>query len=231
LDGDVLFGTLEHGYFSTIELGADWYTGDVVQETPLRHKVTDLEPMEPVFARTEEGAIRVWGSLATELGDVEKIVTIDATAGTVEIDAVLRWPELPPGSLRAAHLVLNPEAFDASTLFYAAHNGGDDLERHELAGVGEFDLGAPVSHLVSCRQGLGITEGVLVLGDARRSVRMQVDVEICTPLAIVGLTPAGDRFFFRAALSVTEADDTRRGAIARAPEEPQRVRVTLSAHG
>jgi hypothetical protein len=231
LGDDVLFGTIEHGYFPTIELGADWYTGDVVQETPLRHKVTDLEPMEPVFARAPEGAIRVWGRLATELGEIEKIVTIDGERGTVEIEAVLHWPELPPGSLRAAHLVLHPQAFDSRTLFYAAHNGGDELERHDLDGIGEFDLGDAVSHLVSCRQGLGVTGGVLVLGDERRSVRMEIDLEVCTPLATVGLTPLGERFFFRAALSVAEADDTRRGPIARSPDDPQRVRVVLSAHG
>jgi hypothetical protein len=229
LGGDVLFGTLEHGYFPTIELGADWYTGDVVQETPLRHKVTDLEPMEPTFARTADGAIRAWGRLETELGDVEKIVTIDGHAGTVAVEAVLHWRELPPGSLRAAHLVLHPEAFDASSLFYAAHNGGDEFERHELADVGEFDLGAAVSHLVSCRQGLGVTEGGLLLGDARRTVRMAIDLEMCTPLAVVGLTPHPERYFFRAALSITEADDTRRGPIPRAADDPQRVRIVLSA--
>ena len=229
LGDEVLFGTLEHGYFPTIELGADWYTGDVVQETPLRHKVTDLDVMEPVFARTAEGAIRAWGRLSTELGDVEKIITIDGERGSVDVEVVLRWDELPPGSLRAAHLVLHPEAFDADTLFYAAHNGGEDLERHAVAGVDDFDLGAPVSHLVSCRQGLGLTGGVLLMGDARRTVRMDVDLEVCTPLATVGLTSLRDRFFFRSALSVTEGDDTRRGGIARAADDPQRVRVTLSA--
>ncbi len=61
---ETLFGTLEHGYFPTIELGADWYTGDVVQEAPLRHKVTDLEPMAPRFERTEDGVIRAFGRLS-----------------------------------------------------------------------------------------------------------------------------------------------------------------------
>jgi hypothetical protein len=231
LGGDVLFGTLEHGYFPTIELGADWYTGDVVQETPLRQKITDLEPMEPCFGRDEHGVITASGSLQTELGAIEKTVRIDGRAGTVEIDTVLRWTELPPGSLRAAHLVLHPEAFDADTLYYATHNGGDELERHELAGTADFDLGEAVSHLVSCRQGLGLTGGVLLLGDAHRTVRMDVDLEVCTPLGLVGLTHVGDRFFFRAALSITEADDTRRGGIARTLDDPQRIRVVLAAHG
>jgi len=226
---ETLFGTLEHGYFPTIELGADWYTGDVVQEAPLRHKVTDLEPMAPRFERTEDGVIRAFGRLSTDLGDVEKLVQIDGAAGTVTIDTTLHWPELPPGSLRAAHLVLHPEAFDPADLFYATHNGGRELERHELAGCAAFDHGAPVSALVSCRQGLGVTDGVLLLGDRRRVVRVEVDLAVCKPLAIVGYTPVGERPFFRAALSITEGDDTRRGAIVRSAGDPQRIRVTLSA--
>jgi hypothetical protein len=229
LGADTLFGTLEHGYFPTIELGADWYTGDVVQEAPLRHKVTDLEPMQPRFERTAGGVIRAFGRLATELGEVEKVVEIDGAAGTVTIDTTLHWPELPPGSLRAAHLVLDPAAFDAGSLFYATHNGGDELERHELAGCAAFDHAAPVSALVSCRQGLGVTEGVLLLGDRARVVRVEVDMAVCKPLGIVGYTPIGERPFFRAALSITEGDDTRRGSIPRSAEDPQRIRVTLSA--
>lgn len=229
LGDDPLLGTIEHGFFSTIDLGADWYTGDVVQETPLRHKITDLEPMEPVFERASDGVVRAFGRLTTQLGDIEKLVEIDGEAGAVTIDVTLRWPELPPGSLRAAHLVLRPDAFDAGSLFYATHNGGDELERHELADAAAFDHGAAVSALVSCRQGLGATAGVLQLGDARRVVTMRVDQLVSKPLAIIGYTPVGDSYFLRAALCVTEADDTRRGAITRGEDDPQRVRVTLSA--
>lgn len=224
-----LFGTIDHGYFPTIELGADWYTGDVVQEAPLCHKVTDLEPMEPVFEQTAQGTVRAFGRLTTELGDIEKCVEIDGAAGTVTIDTTLHWAQLPPGSLRAAHLVLHPEAFDAGSLFYATHNGGDELERHELAGRAAFDHGAAVSALVSCRQGLGATGGVLLLGDGSRVVRMEIDQAVCKPLVIVGYTPIGARPFFRAACAITEADDTRRGAILRTAQDPQRIRVTLSA--
>ena len=67
LGGDVLFGTLEHGYFPTIELGADWYSGSTVQESPLRHKGTDLEPVEPVFAALDDGGVRAWGTVDDRL--------------------------------------------------------------------------------------------------------------------------------------------------------------------
>ncbi len=224
--GDVLLGTLEHGYFPTIELGADWYSGSTVQESPLRHKGTDLELVEPVFARLENGAIRAWATVDSDFGAIEKVVTVGARR--VEIEITLRWPELPPGSLRAGYVTLHPEAFDAATLFYAAHNGGDVLERHDLAGAA-FDHGAPVSALVSSAQGVGATEGVVLLGDARRTIRVEVDQAYGKPLALLRLAPAGDRYLFRLMFSLTESDDTRRGPIARAPDDPQRLRISIGA--
>ena len=74
-----------------------------------------------------------------------------------------------------------------------------------------------------------MTDGVLLLGDRTRMVRVEIDQAVCKPLAIIGYTPVGERPFFRAALSITEGDDTRRGAIVRSAEDPQRIRVTLSA--
>lgn len=223
-----LFGTLEHGYFSTIELGADWYSGNLVQETPLHHKITDLEPVEPMFERVADDSVRVWGEVATELGAVQKAITVDGEAGVLEIDYTLRWRELPPGSLRAGHVTINPEAFDLATLWYATHNGGARLERHEIAGA-PFDHGAPVSALVSSRQGLGLTGGVVLLGDAHRHLHIQVDPEVARPLGLIAFRSDGDRYFLRLSLSLGESDDTRRRATARDPGMPQRLRVAVGA--
>ena len=222
-----LFGTIEHGYFETIELSVDWYTGNLVQEAPLSHKVTDLEPMTPRFS-VANGAVTVHGSCETVLGPIEKAVTIDPADRSVELTWTLRWPELPAGSLRLGHLTLNPEAFDQDTLWFATHNGGTTLERHRLAGA-LFDHGAAVSALVSARQGLGLTEGLLLVGDARHHVRAEIDQRLARPLGLVTFQPAGERYFLRCAFSLTESDETRRGAIPRDPDAPQRARIRFSA--
>jgi hypothetical protein len=222
-----LFGTLEQGYFPTIELGADWYTGHAVQETPAHHKVTDLEPADPGFEELDGGALRIGAIVATRLGPVEKALTVDRETGSLEIEHAFRWPELPPGTLRAGHVTLMPEAFDAATLWYGTHNGGRELEVHALGDTG-FDHGRAVSSLVSCGQGLGMTEGVVLLGDAERHVRVEVYASVATPLVLVAYQPAGDRFFLRVSLSLLEHDDTRRGAIARADDAPQRLRMRIS---
>jgi hypothetical protein len=223
-----LLGVLEHGYFPTIELGADFYSGHLVQEPPLAHKVTDLERVRPEVGRDGHGRPCARARIATALGPIEKAVALDSAAGCVELEWTLRWPELPLGSLRLGYVTLLPEAFRAETLWYATHNGGRELERHPIAGAA-FDHGAPVSALVSCRQGLGMTEGVVLLGDAERVVRVEVDQARARPLALLSWTPGPERWLLRLCFALTESDETRRGPIRREPDAPQRMRLRISA--
>jgi hypothetical protein len=225
-----LLGTLEHGYFPNIELGADFYSGHLVHEPPLAHKVTDLERVLPEVGIDARGCPCARARIATALGPIDKAVALDLATGCVELEWTLRWRELPLGSLRLGHVTLLPEAFDAETLWYATHNGGRELERHAIAGPA-FDHGAPVSALVSCRQGLGVTEGLVLLGDAVRTIRVEVDQTCARPLALVSWTPAPERWLLRLCLALSESDETRRGGIAREPDSPQRLLLRLSAHG
>ncbi len=221
-----LLGTLEHGYFPTIELGADFYSGHLVQESPLTHKVTDLERVQPRVERDARGRLCALARIGTELGPVEKAIRLDPAG--VELEWLLLWPELPHGSLRLGYVTLMPEAFQARTLWYATHNGGTESETHRID-CPAFDHGAAVSALVSARQGLGLTEGVVLLGDARRTIRIEVDQSCARPLGLVSWVPGEERWFLRVCFALTESDDTRRGAIPRNSGEPQRVRLRISA--
>jgi hypothetical protein len=223
-----LLGTLEHGYFPTIELGADFYSGHLVQESPLTHKVTDLERTAPKVNLDGEGRLCAHARIETELGPIDKSIRLNAAERAVDIEWVLRWRELPLGSLRLGHVTLLPEAFDASTLWYATHNGGTELETHRIAGPG-FDHGAAVSALVSCRQGLGVTEGVVLLGDAERTIRVEVDQECARPLGLISWMGGAERWFLRLCFALTESDETRRGPISRDPAAPQRMRMRIRA--
>jgi hypothetical protein len=223
-----LFGTLEHGYYPTIELGADFYSGHLVQESPLTHKVTDLERVRPTVGRDAHGRTCALATIPTERGPIEKAIRLDPSAGTVEIEWSLHWGELPLGSLRLGHVTMLPEAFDAQTLWYATHNGGAELETHRIAGAA-FDHGAAVSALVSCRQGLGATEGVVLLGDAHSTVRVEIDQAVALPLGLIAWIPGEERWFLRLAFTLTESDETRRGGIPRTVGDPQRMRMRISA--
>jgi len=222
-----LFGTLEHGYYPSIELGADFYTGHLVHEAPLRHKVTDLERVDPQITRDPAGRLRLSAEIATELGPIAKSVTLDQVERAVQIDYALHWPELPIGSLRLGHVTLHPEVFDRRTLWFAAHNGGEVLERHSL-GEERIEHGSPVSALVSCRQGLGATDGQVLLGDADKAIRVEFDQARSALFGLITYIPLQSTYFFRLTLALAESDETRVGPIPRAGE-PQQARIRVSA--
>jgi hypothetical protein len=220
-----LCGTLAHGYYDDIRYGADFYTGHVVLETPGQPRITDLGPVEPEWEILEDGAVRIWGRVATPLGEVAKEITVVPAEGRVDFAFELRWPLLPIGSLRIGAVTFHPEAFDPSSLYYATHNGGDAAETFPLAGHC-VRHGDAASFLVSATQGLGITEGTVVLGDRERRLTASVDREQAAVLGQVTFVPVGESYFLRLVFSAREMDETSRPLAL-----PQPLRFRLSLRG
>jgi len=160
----------------------------------------------------------------TPLGAVRKTIRVLEASPRVELEYDLDWASLPAGSLRLGHVTLNPATFDPRSLCYACANGGRNRERFTL-GATAVDHGAPVSFLVSASAGLGLTDGSLELGDARRSIRVDVDTETAPLVGLVSYRPVGDTFFFRAAFSARELDETCRETDG--PPPPLRLAYTL----
>jgi hypothetical protein len=218
-----LFGTIEHGYFDDISLGADFYTGHLVFEAPGKPKATDLAPCEP-SVNWEGSILTIAASLPSSIGPIEKIWRIDDAAGTLELQLQLNVPAPAQGSLRLGHVTLNPEAFDADSLCFRTNNGGSLAETFSLSDQ-PVQHGRPVSFLVSANQALGMTEGWIELGDARHCVRIDVDKGAAALLGLVTFQTAAPDYFFRLALTAKELDDTAK------PAEAQHIsaRMTLSA--
>jgi len=207
-----LYGTLHHGYYDDIQWGADYYTGHLVFESPGRPKVTDLNPVEPSVTPME-GGVMVTATVPTLLGPVEKCWRVDDAQGRLTLSYRIAWEQAGVGSLRLGHITLMPEAFDESSLYYRTHNGGQQMETFTLSGA-EVDHGRAVSFLVSTSQAIGITGGVVELGDAHHCLRVEVDK---TQAALVGLLThqrVRERYFCRLVFSAWEVDDTSRGGEA-----------------
>jgi hypothetical protein len=201
-----LIGTVPFGYYDDISLSADFYSGHVVFQQPGRAQVTDLSPVEPWFA--EDDVWRTVGAtVPTSLGPIEKEVRLHRRLPRLDVLFRLAWPGIPMGILRLGHVTANPEAFAVDRLWYETHNGGTLPERFALGGVA-FDHGQPVSHLVSARTALGMTEGLLRFGDDQREVAITVlrDSSAVVPMIIWRPLPEG--YFFRVSFSAGEIDDT-----------------------
>lgn len=226
-------GTLAHGFYDDITYGADFYTGHMVFEPHDSHKVSDLNRCEPQhWYDAARRALVFEAKIDTARGPITKTVRWYWDTGRLEYEYDFSWPERQWGSLRLAHVTLNPRAFDARTLYFASHNGGELLERHSLwheDGLMAFDHGRPVSKLVSASTGLGMTGGEILLGDSRRAVRLTMDRSDAAGIGMVAVQPVKDSFFVRALISLQETDETAKLA----PEplspvvEPPRIRFAI----
>ena len=211
-DFDPAFGTLEHGFFRDIHLGADFFSGHLVMEGPGAPKATDLAAITPLLRETES-YIEVCCSLALAGGRLDKAVRLHKNAQRLDVLYGLRLAAPPPGYLRLGHVTLLTAPLDPESLFYAAANGGQ-REYFSLAGK-DFDHGDHVSFLVSCQQAVGMTDSRVLLGGRRLADGQERVVAIeplCAEHAFVALatcrqaTPAP---FVRIAFSSHELDETR----------------------
>lgn len=218
-----LCGTLHHGYYDDIQWGADYYTGHLVFESPGRPKVTDLNPVEPCVTPID-GGVQVTATVPTLLGPVEKCWWIDDGQGCLTLSYGLFWESAGIGSLRLGHITLLPETFDATSLYYRTHNGGQAAETFPLAGA-EVDHGRAVSFLVSANHAIGVTGGLVELGDARHCLRIEVDKAQAALVGIISYQRVRDRYFYRLTFSAREVDDTSRFG----PVGPLRCEVVIAS--
>jgi len=204
-----LLGTLPHGYYQDIALGADYYSGHLVLETPGQPKITDLSAVEPKMGCAEDGeSVVVEGEVSTPLGLIRKRIWVNAE-GQLGIEYKLEWEEMPPGALRLAHITLNPEAFNPESLFFESHDGGFLPERFSV-GAKRIEHGRSVSFLVSASNAMGMTNGEFCLGDEERAVKLRTHPDQASVVAQVTFIPVAGSFFYRASFSASELDETCR---------------------
>tara|TARA_Y100001954_G_scaffold237898_1_gene303217 strand:- start:19841 stop:21835 length:1995 start_codon:yes stop_codon:yes gene_type:complete len=205
-----LFGSVPHGHFEDLALGADFFSGHLVLERAGHAKETDLEIVEP---DVEVAADAIYASCSMKQFPVplRKTVCISRLRPEVTVKYDFDWTMLNHCSLRLGFLTLLPSAFDADSLSYATHNGGRELELFPLNGD-EVDHGQPVSSLVSARQCLGMTQGKLWIGDSSTQLEIEVDRAQAAAVPMILHKKASPDYLFRCLFSLRETDETSRMA-------------------
>lgn len=201
-------GTLPQGYFSSIELGADWYSGGMVIEmSGERTRMTDLEWVSPnIRQRGTELLISAMISLVQ--GTLEKTITIDVETGQVKLTYDFQQFERPLGIVRVGIVTLLPESFSLP-LTVRCVNGGQEAESFSLDHV--VNHGRAASTLVSSTAAFGATDGRLVIEDARsRGFVLTWDPADCAAIPMLQHHRSQDRYLTRLWFSLCELDDTSR---------------------
>lgn len=217
--------SLLHGHFQDIALQADWYSGNIVFEAMDGPKVTDLEWADTTaWDCPESGAHVLETVIPTRKGSIFKRLSFHATDPRLDVDLVFDWPEPGRGSLRAAHLLLNPEAFHWPSLTLETANGGPVPEQFAI-GRSQFDHAAAVSFQVSATTGLGATSGIVQIFDRKRRFSIEIDRAVAPLMVMAHNTQTPQGPFCRILLSALETDDTRKPDPGPAP--PLHVRYAL----
>ncbi|UKL12901.1 glycoside hydrolase family 57 [Dissulfurimicrobium hydrothermale] len=224
-----LIRTLPHGYFDDIHYGADFYTGHFVLELPGQPKLTDLSAVDPHWEITN-GQLVVHAEITTSLGPVCKEITINADQPKLGIAYHFYWPRCPNGTLRLGHITLNPELFARDSLFFSTHNGGDATETFFIHDKPINHL-APVSALVSASHGLGVTSGIVIVGDATHRLIVEVDKTASAVTGHILYAPVDDHYLYRLIFSAMEMDDTSCHVQTRSCFKNREVSLCLRSSG
>lgn len=203
-----IIGTLPQGYFPTIELGADFYSGGVLVELPGdRQRLTDLERVTPVV-ETQGEEIVLTAVIGVGAAMLRKSVAIDLGRERVRLSYDFGEWERPLGVVRVGILTLLPEAFELP-LTLGCSNGGRRPESFVLDR--EVDHGMPSSALVSSKSAFGATGGTLSVGDpGGRGFSVRWNPAACAAVPMLKHQRSGDKYLTRVSFSLCELDDTSR---------------------
>ena len=221
--GEAIVGTIGHGYYDDIAMGADFYTGHLVYEPVAGPKITDLINVENSVEFALLGdKIQCRFCFESAVGPITKHLVFSGKNQTLEIEYEFDHKFPLHGSLHIGFMTINPEFFDMNSLYYEAKNGGQKAERHyikankkQTATVKTINHSASVSRLVSATTGLGLTDGTLVISDGHHKAEMIMKRSDCAGIGMIDCKPIDDTFFMRSFTSLRETDETsRRPALA-----------------
>ena len=93
-------------------------------------------------------------------------------------------------------------------MFYTSHNGGEGIEKFKIRGD-VIEHGRSPSSLISAKQGLGATEGLVMVGNKEKQVEIWYDYSKAAIIPTIYYQRAGNnQYFLRLQYSAQEMDET-----------------------
>jgi len=199
-----LLGTLDHGYYDDITLGADYFSGHAVIERFGEHKLTDLVRSDPEVIRKANHIIIYNRQSGPEYCFSSQIII---GMDYLSIKKTIELHDLHKCIIRPINFTFIPEAWDINSLFIKTQNGGKSEESFELKGY-NISHGDIYSSLISARHGFGNTSGVFIVGDKEKSICFKCNMSESALIPSIVYSENNNGFFFRLQYSAREMDET-----------------------
>jgi len=209
-------GTLAHGHFDDIAFGADFYSGHAVVQRPGERKLSDLMPCAPATTVTklEDDSLLVRTQIVDGELTVTKEIELSSQRPEIILSGRLDLPNRRSGEIHPIHLTIIPGMFQTDSLHFSTHNGGLCPEKFPLT-ESSVHHGASYSTLVTAKGGLGATEGLVIIGDDHKCLRIQHDPCVSALIPTVRFEKVrGGEYFLRLRYSAQEIDETFVGSDA-----------------
>ena len=201
-----LLGTLELGYYDDISLGADFYSGHAVIETPVKHKITDLNNSD-----FELHCLDSVYQLKTEYCEenIKIVKKISLNKNHLNLYKKISFTQRTACRIYPFIFTFFPKSWDINSLYFETHNGGKNIERFNLYNVDEIYHADLLSSLISSKHALGATNGIVIIGDKDKRLVFKHDPFKSAMIPTIILKKASDNnLFFRLQYSVQEIDET-----------------------
>lgn len=198
-------GTLPHGFFESILMGADFYSGNTTIEMPLlRSRATDLERVQPKFLM-EDKFIFIFAKITTLYGTIKKTIKFSTENEEISLSYDLSEFDKIFGSARLGFITLLDQ-FTKENVEIHCSNGGESLEKFSLNG--DFDHTKPASTLVSSSRGLGGTTGIIRIVNKENIINLNWDPSECAVMPMLVNKSHNLKNLARVIFSIQEYDDT-----------------------
>ena len=200
-----VIGTINQGYFNSIEYGVDYYSGGVLIESPqTRKKFTDLEYSNPLI-EVKENKIIISVLVNQDFFTIKKTMIISLQSEKLSISYDFVNFKRVAGIVRVG-LITFLEDFLNSNLKLECFNGGNNLETFDLNM--NVNHGMPVSTFVSSTASLGISGGLIKIFSETKSIFFRWDNTKCAAAPMFKYLKIGNKILSRLSFSLCELDDT-----------------------
>ncbi len=199
-----LIGTLPHGYYDDISLGADFFSFHSIIEKPGEHKITNLCVTDYSIDKTDD-TVKIITSCQEKEADFFREYEI--FKDKIRVYIKINLPKRELAIIHPFSITFIPENFDKNTLFFATHNGSNGFETFQLENRA-VDHSQSLSVLISAKHGLGATEGIVAIGDKDKKITVEHNQTLSALIPSVYYLPIDETFFLRLQYSAQEMDET-----------------------